>query len=108
MESKARKTKEDEMAEVRLIARVVAREGKAEELRALLRGMVAPTRAEAGCRFYELFSSSQPGVFYFNDLWESQKHLDAHMATPHFTTIFNQAKELFAQAPELNLLTEVA
>jgi quinol monooxygenase YgiN len=95
------------MAEVRLIARVAAREGKGEELKALLAGMVAPTRAEAGCRFYELFASSIPGQFYFNELWESQAHLDAHMATPHFTEIFGKAKELMAGAPELNFLTEV-
>ena len=95
------------MAEVRVIARVVAREGKAEELKSLLAGMVAPTRAEAGCRFYELFASNIAGLFYFNELWESQAHLDAHMATPHFTEIFGKAKELLAGAPELNLLTEV-
>jgi len=54
------------MAEVRVIARAVAREGKAGELKALLRGMVKPTRAEEGCKYYELFESNLPGLFYFN------------------------------------------
>jgi quinol monooxygenase YgiN len=95
------------MAEVRVIARAVAREGKAEELKALLGGMVAPTRAEAGCHFYELFASSISGLFYFNELWESQAHLDAHVATPHFTEIFGKAQALLAEPLEVNLLTEV-
>jgi quinol monooxygenase YgiN len=95
------------MAEVRVIARAVAREGKAEELGALLAGMVAPTRVEAGCTFYELYASSIPGLFYFNELWESQAHLDAHIATPHFTTIFGKAQELLAEPLEVNLLTEL-
>jgi quinol monooxygenase YgiN len=95
------------MAEVRVIARAVAREGKAEELGALLAGMVAPTRVEAGCTFYELYASNITGLFYFNELWESQAHLDAHVATPHFTTIFAKAKELLAEPLEVNLLTEV-
>jgi quinol monooxygenase YgiN len=95
------------MAEVRVIARAVAREGKAEELKALLAGMVAPTRAEAGCHFYELFVSNIPGLFYFNELWESQAHLDAHVKTAHFTEIFGKAQALLAEPLEVNLLTEV-
>ncbi len=95
------------MAQVRVIARAVAREGKAEELRNLLRGMVAPTRAEAGCIYYELFESNLPGLFYFNELWESQRHLDAHAASRHFTEIFGKSKALMQGPPEVNLLTEV-
>ena len=95
------------MAHVRVIARAVAREGKAEELKALLRGMVAPTRAEAGCIYYELFESNIRGLFYFNELWESQQHLDAHAASKHFTEIFGKSKPLMQGPPEVNLLTEV-
>jgi quinol monooxygenase YgiN len=95
------------MAEVRVIARAVAREGKAEELGALLGGMVAPTRAEAGCVFYELYASNLPGLFYFNELWESQAHLDAHAASGHFTEIFGKAKALLAEPLEVNLLEAV-
>ena len=95
------------MAQVRVIARAVAREGTADELKALLRGMVVPTRAEAGCIYYELFESNIPGRFYFNELWESQQHLDAHAASKHFTEIFGKAKALMQGPPEVNLLTEV-
>jgi quinol monooxygenase YgiN len=96
------------MSEVRVIARAVAREGKADEVKALLRGLVEPTRAEAGCKYYELFESNVPGVFVFNELWESQAHLDAHAASAHFTEIFGKAKPLFKEPLEVNLLTEVA
>jgi quinol monooxygenase YgiN len=95
------------MAEVRVIARAVAREGKADELKALLRGLVAPTRAEAGCKYYELFESNLPGLFYFNELWESQAHLDAHRTTSHFTEIFGKAEALFSEPLEVNLLSAV-
>jgi quinol monooxygenase YgiN len=96
------------MAEVRVIARAGAREGKADEVKALLRGLVRPTRAEAGCKYYELFESNLTGVFVFNELWESQAHLDAHAASSHFTEIFGKAKPLFKEPLEVNLLTEVA
>ena len=45
------------MDEVRVIARSVAREGRENQLRELLRGMLAPTRAESGCRLYEFYES---------------------------------------------------
>ena len=95
------------MPEVRVIARAVARDGKAEELKTLLRGLIAPTRAEAGCIYYELFESNLPGLLYFNELWESQAHLDAHAASSHFTEIFGKAKALFSEPLEVNLLTAV-
>lgn len=95
------------MAEVRVIARAVALDGKADELKALLRGLVAPTRAEAGCKFYELYESNIAGLFYFNELWQSQAHLDAHAASAHFTSIFGQAKKLFKEPLEVNHLQEV-
>jgi quinol monooxygenase YgiN len=96
------------MAEVRVIARALAREGKGGELKALLRGMVKPTRAEAGCKYYELFESNIPGLFYFNELWESQAHLDAHASSGHFIEIFGKAKPLLQGPLEVNFLHEVA
>jgi quinol monooxygenase YgiN len=56
------------MAEVRVIARAVARKGKEDQLKSLLKGMLAPTHAEAGCRLYELYESGEWGRFYFYEL----------------------------------------
>jgi len=69
------------MAEVNVIARLVARRGKEDELRELLRGMLAPTRAESGCKLYELYESDSRGRFYFYERWESQAALDRHAET---------------------------
>jgi quinol monooxygenase YgiN len=98
---------EKNMATVRVIARAEAREGKSDELKSLLRQMVMPTRVEQGCRYYELFESNLPGVFYFNELWNSQAELDAHAKSSHFAEIFGKAKELLKVPLEVNLLEEV-
>jgi quinol monooxygenase YgiN len=37
------------MAQVRVVARFVARKGEEDQLRALLQGMLTSTRAEPGC-----------------------------------------------------------
>lgn len=95
------------MAKVRVIARAVAQDGKAAEVRALLRQLVVPTRAEKGCEFYELFESDRSGLFYFNELWSTPEDLETHAASSHFQEIFGKAKSLFAQPLEVNRLTEV-
>ncbi|SRR5579862_6353392 len=95
------------MAKVRVIARAVAQNGKAAEVRALLQQLVAPTHAEKGCEFYELFESDAAGRFYFNELWTSEEDLQAHGESRHFTEIFGKAKALLAEPLEVNRLTEV-
>jgi quinol monooxygenase YgiN len=95
------------MEHVRVIARAVAREGKADELKTLLRQLVTPTRGEKGCRYYEFFESNLPGLFYFHELWESQADLDAHADSAHFKEIIGKSEALFAEPMEVNLLTEI-
>ena len=96
------------MPEVRVIAQAIAKQGKGDELKGLLRGLVRPTRAEAGCKYYELFESNVTGVFLFNELWESQAHLDAHAASSHFKEVFGKATALLAEPQAVHLLTDVS
>jgi|ERR1700733_5065574 quinol monooxygenase YgiN len=95
------------MAEVRVIARSVARKGKENQLRELLRGMLAPTRAESGCKLYELYESDSKGRFYFYETWESQAALDRHAASRHFKHLEETVGE-FVEVPfEVNILREI-
>jgi quinol monooxygenase YgiN len=92
------------MAKVHVIARFVANEGKENQLRALLQGMLIPTRAEKGCESYELYESDTKGRFYLNETWESQAALDRHMATPHFERLKKTGSELVKGPFEINLV----
>ena len=96
------------MTEVRVIARSVAREGKESQLRALLQGMLVPTRAEQGCDSYELYESDTKGRFYFDETWESKAALDKHTATPHFKHLEQAIGELLEEPFEVNILKTVS
>lgn len=96
------------MTEVRVIARSVAREGKESQLRALLQGMLVPTRAEQGCESYELYESDTKGRFYFDETWESKAALDKHTATPHFKHLEQAIGELLEEPFEVNILKTVS
>ncbi|MFJ1760055.1 antibiotic biosynthesis monooxygenase [Amycolatopsis sp. NPDC088138] len=88
------------MAQVRVMARGFVRPGREAEARAVFRSMLAPTRAEEGCLFYEYLESvpSSRRFFgeeperpedrrlevYVNELWAGQEAQDAHVKTPYF------------------------
>jgi quinol monooxygenase YgiN len=95
------------MAEVYVIARSVARKGKEKQLRELLRGMLAPTRAESGCNVYELHESNSKGRFYFYEIWESQAALDHHAASAHFKHLEQAIGELIQEPFEINILERI-
>jgi len=95
------------MPEVLVIARSVARKGKEDQLRAVLQGMLTPTRTEPGCRLYELYESGSGGRFYFYETWDSQAALDRHAASPHFKHLEQSIGELVAEPFEVNILTKI-
>jgi quinol monooxygenase YgiN len=95
------------VAEIHVIARSVARAGKADQLRALLQGMLAPTRAEKGCKRYELYQSDSTGRFYFDEIWESRAALDQHIATPHFKHLEQALGDLLGEPFEVNILSTI-
>lgn len=95
------------MAKVRVIARAQAVEGKTEELKAVLKQLVEPTRKEKGCIYYELFASNLPGVLIFNEEWASAEDLQAHATTERMARIQAEAAPLRVGATEVNILTLV-
>jgi quinol monooxygenase YgiN len=95
------------MAKVHVIARFGAAEGRENQLRALLQGMLAPTRAESGCELYELYESDFRGLFYLYERWESQAALDRHMATPHFERLRKTGAGLVEEPFEVNIVREI-
>lgn len=75
---------------------------KREELIALLRSFVAPTRAEAGCVEYQFHESQEePNTFMFYENWVNQEALDLHLGMPYIRPIFERQAELLASPPVL-------
>ena len=74
-----------------VVAIFVAKPGLEEQLDQLLRGVVDTTLREEGCIRYELTRDSQnPRRFVFIEEWESQAHLDRHLAAPHLQALSAQ------------------
>ncbi|WEK46245.1 MAG: putative quinol monooxygenase [Candidatus Andeanibacterium colombiense] len=59
--------------------------GKADELHALIDGMIAPSRAEPGNLRYDFWADpADPGRFVLDELYVDSAALEAHRATVHF------------------------
>ena len=82
---------------VRVVATLVAKPGKAAELSSVLQRLIEPTRAEAGCRRYELWQNeADEHEFRFIEEWDSDEALAAHLQTPHITSGRERLPELLA------------
>ena len=91
-----------------VVATMKAKQGKASELREVLIGLLAPTRAEDGCVNYDLHESNDSeGTFLFYENWTSQAALDAHLQTPHLKAFFARHEELLEGEVQLSLMHPV-
>lgn len=96
------------MADLQVVAVLVATEGSEDVVRGALAELVAPTRAEEGCLSYELYASAaDPRTFITVEHWRDQAAVDAHLQTPHIATAFQVAGDHLAAAPGIHPLVPV-
>ena len=82
---------------LRVVAHLQAQPDKADELRALLEGLVAPTHQETGCISYELLEGlDDPAKFTFVEEWASEEALQAHLGTEHIQNAIARFPDLLA------------
>ncbi|MDJ0386975.1 putative quinol monooxygenase [Roseomonas sp. E05] len=84
-----------------VVAKLKAKQGCEEQLGAMLKGLVQPTRAERGCINYDLHRSHEdPGLFVFYENWEDRPLWEAHMNSPHLVE-FNEKQGAVTESWEL-------
>lgn len=72
-----------------VVARIVAKPGSIERVKAALASLMEPTRREHGCLVYDLMqSTSDPAEFTFYEEWTDEAALDAHSRSPHIAETF--------------------
>jgi quinol monooxygenase YgiN len=94
---------------LRTIARVRARRDKVDELRALLKALVGPTRNEKGCIAYVLLQNrNDPTDFVFLEEWENDAALKGHSASEHMKDLRSKLRALTDREPEAQRYSLVA
>lgn len=91
--------------QITVIARLKAKPGFESRLEELAKGLIEPTRAEAGCVNYVLHRDLEdPAVYYFYENWRSQEDLNLHFQTPHIKRVLEIAPEILAEPLKLTRL----
>jgi len=85
--------------QVKSIAVLNAKEGKSDELRALLDGMVSPSRAEPGNLKYELWQDrTDSNRFILDEVYADEDAVEAHRASVHYQDYRAKANSLADRA----------
>jgi quinol monooxygenase YgiN len=85
-----------------VIARVRARQGKEDALKAALSALVPPSRRELACYQYDLLQSiTDPREFCFVERWDTQQALDQHAASEHVKRAGEQIADLVEAPPDI-------
>ena len=75
-----------------------AKKDKAEELRHELLSLIETTRAEDGCRAYELHEDLEDhSSFMFYEEWRSREDLECHLSTPPLVRLLGLVPELCSE-----------
>lgn len=92
-----------------VIAHIRARRPHVEQVREILTGFVAPTRAEDGCIVYDLLQRlDDPAHFTFVEEWSGEPALDAHSKSPHLTEGRARLADLLEGPAEIVLYSRIA
>ncbi len=87
---------------LRVVARIIARPNKVDELLSVLTSLVEPTRKEPGCLGYELLQNNEdPTDFTLIEEWQSNTALESHFATKHFKEALTKLPDLVAAEPDI-------
>lgn len=63
----------------------IAKDENIEELKALLKTMVEPSKNEKGCLLYDIFQvQAEPKKFIVIESWEDEAALDGHKNSSHY------------------------
>ncbi len=63
----------------------IAKEGSEAKMKELLTAMVAPSKIEEGCIFYEIFQyKNNPRKFMAYESWENEVALNGHKSSAHY------------------------
>nr|WP_246540879.1 putative quinol monooxygenase [Mycobacterium spongiae] len=71
---------------IAVIARFMPRPASWDAVRNLLEGMTTSTRAEAGCRAYDLYEDPDSGELVLLERYSSRAALDEHLDSAHYRT----------------------
>lgn len=84
--------------QVYIFASITPKPGRDGEVERILRGMLAPTRAEPGCRRYDLFRDrGDTVVYHLFEAYDDFAAVEHHRSTEHYKVYRRDIESLLAE-----------
>lgn len=97
------------MSKITLIAKLTAKEGKADEVEAVLDSVCSAASEEDGLEVYSAHKANdQEGVYYFFEMYRDGEALAVHGKGDQMKAAMGRFGGLLAGAPEITMMTPVA
>ena len=94
--------------QIHLVAHLVPKPGKADELAQALLAIVPDVLREPGCIFYQAHESiEQPGTIVMIEIWADQTALDAHIAGDSFSALAARFDDLLGAPLQVETLRKM-
>ncbi len=78
-----------------------------EEAKKAIVSILTQTRAEEGCRSFNLFNSPDQSTLYLFEEWDDQTALDEHYAKPYIIEVFKAYEDWLTVPPRILPLDSV-
>lgn len=88
-----------------VVATLTVKPESLDTVRDILTRTVTDVHDEPGCQLYSLHESGE--TFVFVEQWADADALTAHSTAPAVTTMFTEAADHLAGAPDIKMLTPV-
>ena len=93
---------------IHILAQFSVKEDKVPEFIELCKELVKESRQEEGCISYNLQQNREKdNHFVFVEHWKSEKAIEIHNATKHFTKIVPMLVELCEKAPTIETFNNI-
>jgi quinol monooxygenase YgiN len=92
-----------------VVAEILAKPGKEEQVKVALMKLVEPTRNESGCVQYDLHQClNEPGRFLFFANWKSESDLTEHLQTPHIQEAVSALEPIMSEPLKISKYRRLA
>ena len=90
---------------ITVVATIIAKQDKIEEVKAGLLNLVSHTVKEEGCIQYTLHQDKdEPNIFIFYEQFKDQTAFDFHAAQPYIAAFSAKVSELMEKPPKLRFV----
>lgn len=96
------------MSVITVVATIIAKTGHEAAVEKVLLDLIPPSRKDPGFIQYDLHRDlKNPAVFIFYENWQSQEHLNQHLATPHLMALEGNLEGLLEKL-EINVMEKIS